>query len=128
MLKSIRSESYKAIHDTYGIPESKVCAYFHYLPTYWCLHIHFVHVEKAKGDCEQLPLEEVIFNLEMNSNYYKLATLQYTIGDQSDLFKVLVDEGILTEYIDPKEIKKPQGETEEDQPEPEVHTGQTDSF
>ena len=33
------------------------------------------YVEKAKGDCEQLPLEEVIFNLEMNSNYYKLATL-----------------------------------------------------
>jgi m7GpppX diphosphatase len=75
MLKSILSESYKAIHDKYGIPESKVSAYFHYQPTYWCLHIHFVHVDKAKGDCEQLPLEEVIFNLEMNSNYYKLATL-----------------------------------------------------
>ncbi len=63
---------------------------------------------------EQLPLEEVIFNLEMNGSYYKLATLQYTIGDQSDLFKALLEEGVVTEYVDPKETKKPHGETEED--------------
>jgi m7GpppX diphosphatase len=30
ILKSILSESYKAIHEKYGIPSSKVCAYFHY--------------------------------------------------------------------------------------------------
>ncbi len=50
----------------------------------------------------------------MNSQYYKLATLQYTVGDRHDLFKVLLAEGILTEYVDPKETIKPQGETEVD--------------
>lgn len=76
MLKSILNESYKAIYEKYGLPQSKVSAYFHYLPTYYCLHIHFVHVDKAKTDeGEKLSLEEVIFNLELNSNYYKLATL-----------------------------------------------------
>jgi len=36
------------------------------------------------------------------------------------LFKAFKEEGVLTDYVDPKELKKPQGETEEDQPEPEL--------
>lgn len=103
MLKSILSESYKAIHEKYGLPSSMVAAYFHYIPSYWALHIHFVHVDKAKNDQEFVPLEVVISNLEMNKDYYKLATLRYTVGDQSDLFKALKEEGILQEYSDPKE-------------------------
>ena len=115
VLKSICEESYKVIQEKYGIPSHKIYAYFHYLPTYWLLHIHFVHVDKASRDArEQIPLEAAIFNLEMNNQYYKLATLQYTVGDRHDLFKVLLAEGILTEYVDPKETIKPQGETEVD--------------
>ena len=114
MLKSILTESYKAIHERYGLPSSMVSAYFHYLPSYWCLHAHFVHIDKANNDKEYVSLEQVIANLEMNANYYKLATLQYTIGDQSDLFKALKEEGILEDYVDPKDLKKPVGETEED--------------
>jgi m7GpppX diphosphatase len=71
MLKSILSEGYKAIHEKFAIPMHKVYAYFHYLPTYWLLHIHFVHVDKASRDArEQIPLEVVINNLEMNGKYY----------------------------------------------------------
>jgi len=81
MLKSILNESYKAINEKYGIPSSKVSAYFHYLPSYWCLHVHFVYLDKALLDAHKVPLEDVIFNLEMNSNYYKLANLTYVIGD-----------------------------------------------
>ncbi len=45
MLKSICSESYKVIEEKFGLPAHKVRAYFHYLPTYWLVHVHFTHVD-----------------------------------------------------------------------------------
>jgi m7GpppX diphosphatase len=53
MLKSICEESYKVIQEKYAIPAHKIYAYFHYLPTYWLLHIHFVHVDKASRDARE---------------------------------------------------------------------------
>merc|ERR1712083_263368 len=40
MLKSIRDNCLKAIEDKWGLDPSKVRAYFHYLPTYYHLHVH----------------------------------------------------------------------------------------
>lgn len=71
MLKSIQEESYKAIEQKYGLPKHKVYAYFHYLPTYYLLHVHFVNVDgQAMDKREMQPLEVVIQNIEMNAKYY----------------------------------------------------------
>ena len=43
----------KVIQEKYAIPAHKIYAYFHYLPTYWLLHIHFVHVDKASRDARE---------------------------------------------------------------------------
>jgi len=37
-------ESYPAIEKMFGVPKEKLKAYFHYQPTYYHLHVHFIHV------------------------------------------------------------------------------------
>ena len=114
MLKSIQEESYKAIEQHFGLPKHKVYAYFHYLPTYYLLHVHFVHVDgQAIDKREMQPLEVVIQNIEMFKDYYKKATLNYSIGDKHDLFKIFIQEGVLTEYVPPsdwEDVEKPEHE------------------
>ena len=62
------------------MPSSKVLAYFHYLPTYWLLHVHFVHIDRMSTDARSsVPLEQVISNLEITGDYYKKATMVYTV-------------------------------------------------
>ena len=70
-LKSIQKESYQAISTQFGVKSSKVRAYFHYLPTYWILHVHFEHVDRVESDARvSVPLETVIANLEICADFY----------------------------------------------------------
>jgi m7GpppX diphosphatase len=69
MLNSILHESYSAIEKMFGLPKQKLKAYFHYQPTYYHLHIHFVHVEHP-AHAQAVGLEELIFNIELASDYY----------------------------------------------------------
>ncbi len=79
-LRSVQAESLKAIEATFGVPQSKVLAYFHYLPTYWLLHVHFEHIDRKSVDARSsVPLEQVIANLEIAGDYYQKATLVYTV-------------------------------------------------
>jgi len=106
LLKSIASESYKAIETKYGLPQSKIYAYFHYLPTYYLLHVHFAHVDFAARDSrEQVPLEVAISNLELNDKYYQKCSLQFSVGEKHDLCKALLEAGVLKEYEEPVEIE-----------------------
>ena len=96
MLKSIRAESYKAIESAYGLPESKVHAYFHYLPTYWLLHVHFVHADFAEKDArERVALDTVISNIEISGNYYSKCTLSYSVGAEHALCKALIAANVI---------------------------------
>ena len=71
MLKSILAESYELIEAKFKVPKHKIIAMFHYLPTYWLLHVHFVHIDKQIRDArDHIPLEVVIDNIEMMTDYY----------------------------------------------------------
>jgi m7GpppX diphosphatase len=113
MLKSMVAECYKAIEHKFGVPQHKIYAFFHYLPTYYLMHVHFTHVDNSNRDArEQISLEVAISNLEMNAEYYQKCTLQYSVGEKHDLCKALMTAGILKEYVEPIELEV-EGETEE---------------
>jgi m7GpppX diphosphatase len=108
MLKSVREESLKAIEAKYGLPRSKVVAYFHYLPSYWLLHVHFQHMDYFQGMTQTrncIALDTVISNLEIASAYFKKCTLVYPVGAQHDLCKVLMAAGVIEEYVEPEPVK-----------------------
>lgn len=113
MLKSMVAECYKAIESKFGVPQHKIYAYFHYLPTYYLMHVHFCHVDKASRDArEQVPLEVAISNLEINPNYYQKCTMQFSVGEKHELCDALMAAGELKKYDEPVELEV-EGETEE---------------
>ena len=108
MLKSIREEGFKAIEAKYGLPRSKVVAYLHYLPSYWLLHVHFQHMDFFQGMTQTrncIDLDTAISNLEISSAYFKKCTLVFPVGAQHDLCKVLLEAGVIEEYVEPEPVK-----------------------
>ena len=85
LLKSMREESLEAIEKKYGIKRCNIRAFFHYLPTYYHLHIHFVHVKMVQTvSCHvgrAILLDDVIDNIELYSpnqdigDYYQKKTI-----------------------------------------------------
>jgi len=49
LLKNIRDKSLAEIQKRFNLAPSQIRAFFHYLPTYFHMHIHFVHVKMLNG-------------------------------------------------------------------------------
>ena len=82
--------------DKYALSEGKLRIYLHYQPSYSHLHVHFTHVKlDAPGaDCLRAhTLEDVIGNLQLDSDYYAKKTLLYVVRENDDLFKAFKTAG-----------------------------------
>ena len=82
MLKEMLSEGRRRLAATYSknaLREDQIIAYFHYPPTFYRLHVHFVHVDgPADGGTQvgkAILAEDVINNIELSSEYYKDRTM-----------------------------------------------------
>jgi len=85
LLKSIRDNSLNSIEEKLNVSRTLIKVLFHYHPTFYHLHIHFAHVEmtlKMGGYCcRGVLLEDVITNIEMDSNYYQKVTMMCQVGE-----------------------------------------------
>jgi hypothetical protein len=73
MLIGIKDESILKIKNKYDLGWNKIKIFFHYMPSTYLLHIHFVHIEKCnhKSSVEQcIAFDDVIKNISINENYY----------------------------------------------------------
>ncbi|KAM7539513.1 hypothetical protein Aperf_G00000027462 [Anoplocephala perfoliata] len=65
--------------------EDQIIAYFHYPPTFYRLHMHFIHVEGSADGGTQVGkanlAEDVIANIELRSEYYAERTLPIYLHD-----------------------------------------------
>jgi hypothetical protein len=70
----------KVIEERYNINSSQLLCFFHYHPSVWQLHIHFMNVSNMKSESYSLPrahlVSSVIENLKVNTNYYKIVKLE----------------------------------------------------
>jgi len=98
LLKNILNKGSAAIYKLYGIHLSQLRIYVHYQPSFYHLHVHFtylmhsppgIHVEKAHL------LTTIINNIEMQSNYYQKALLNYVVKQSDPLFNLFEEKGIL---------------------------------
>jgi m7GpppX diphosphatase len=68
----------KIIKEKYGI--NNLIIYFHYKPSVWQLHIHYMNIETENNESISLPrahlINTIIQNLKNDSNYYKNANLE----------------------------------------------------
>lgn len=71
------------IFEQYNLEPQYIRSFLHYHPSTWQLHIHYQHIsaENALGGNTQIGrahlLSQVIYNLRLDGNYYKNATLTY---------------------------------------------------
>ncbi len=78
LLNHIKTISLEKIKSLYKIDENKINIYVHYTPSAYLLHIHFVNIENLEANSSfeySYGLDNIIFNLGLCSDYYKLINL-----------------------------------------------------
>ena len=74
LLNHMKKVSFDAIKRKYNIDNDELKMFFHYEPSTYHLHIHFVNtVHRDAGSSVEYSheLDSVMFNLELDSDYYK---------------------------------------------------------
>ena len=82
ILEKMYDETLKIIKTKFGLDSDRVKAFFHYPPSTYLLHLHFMHVENisSKTSFEKCyDIDQVISNLKLDTNYYRntLKVLRY---------------------------------------------------
>ena len=82
LLEHMKQVTLQAIREKYGLEEEYIRMYFHYEPSTYHLHIHFVntisnHLHSSVEYSHEL--NSVIFNLKMKSDYYKIIKLNIRV-------------------------------------------------
>lgn len=82
LLELIKTKTLEIIKTTYGFDSDVIKMYLHYAPSTYHLHVHFVLVSNTdtNSSCEYShELSNVIENLKINSDYYKLIVMNKRI-------------------------------------------------
>ncbi|EGZ16011.1 hypothetical protein PHYSODRAFT_560555 [Phytophthora sojae] len=99
LLRNIRNASLEVLSEKFGVNPSSIRMYLHYQPTYYHLHVHFSHVKMTQGTFsgKAVLLEDVIYNLSVNSDHYKNATLSFVVGEMQhkQLFELFREKRII---------------------------------
>ena len=79
MLKRMRDVCLARLHELYGLSPDRICARFHYLPTFYHLHLHF----EVKDNCEYASnryrgFDEVVSLLDVVADGYQRMTLEFS--------------------------------------------------
>ena len=72
----------QVIREKYDLSEEYIRMYFHYEPSTYHLHIHFVNIASNEGHSSveySHELNSVMFNLGLMSDYYKVAKLNIRV-------------------------------------------------
>jgi m7GpppX diphosphatase len=82
LLEHMKSVTLQVIREKYGLEEEYIRMYFHYEPSTYHLHIHFVNTasNQLHSSVEYShELNSVIFNLKIMSEYYKIIKLNIRV-------------------------------------------------
>jgi m7GpppX diphosphatase len=82
LLEHMKLVTLQVIREKYDLEEEYIRMYFHYEPSTYHLHIHFVNTasNQLHSSVEYShELNSVIFNLKMNSYYYRIAKLNIRV-------------------------------------------------
>eukprot|EP00111_Clytia_hemisphaerica_P000616 TCONS_00001773-protein len=95
MLKNMLSKGMEVIKKTYNVPSNQIRAYFHYFPSYYHLHVHFVHLKNDVGGIyvgKAHLVSDVIDNIErFGDDFYAKKTLPVTLREKDTLLKLLLE-------------------------------------
>ncbi|KJH40381.1 scavenger mRNA decapping enzyme [Dictyocaulus viviparus] len=96
LLENLRSHGLSAIREKYGVRPDQIRIYFHYQPSFYHLHVHFVCLKydaPASTTLAAVLLDDVVNNLKMVPDYYKKATLSFTRKASDKLLQMFREAG-----------------------------------
>ena len=101
----MRDESLKAIEAKFGVAPANIRSFFHYQPSFYHLHIHFVHTKMISKVSSYVGrailLDDVIDNIKLYSpnketgDYYQTKTLVTEVIDGTKLHTICSQNGIV---------------------------------
>ena len=93
MLKNIATVAPQIIEEIYGVHKTEIRIFIHYQPQFYHLHIHFTRFTNNMG-CQVEHahlLDDIIQNVEMDTNYYKKRAIIYALYENNQLYKNIMD-------------------------------------
>lgn len=91
-MRSLRGEHLPLLHEVRNVVKRMnptAMVYFHYPPSVWQLHLHIVNASsglRTTSDMQRVHfLEDVISNIEIDSEYYAKATLSFVLPENHDI-------------------------------------------
>jgi len=78
LLEHMKKVTLQIVENIYGLTESELKMFFHYHPSTYHLHIHFINTKYNDSSSSveySHDLDSVIFNLSLDTNYYKKIVL-----------------------------------------------------
>lgn len=88
LLNSMWEKGCNAIKDKFGISRAQLRAFVHYLPSFYHFHVHFTHIGHISHGMEVERahlLQDIIDNLQMDSDYYAKKTMYFKVKSSSKL-------------------------------------------
>lgn len=105
---------YNRDHTLGPLDEDQIIAYLHYPPTFYRLHIHFVHVDTGDDGGTRTGrahlLDDVIRNLELDDAYYANRTMTIYLHENSPMlacFNQSVSSSVLTNGDQQLSVEEP---------------------
>ena len=88
LLRNIRSAGMDAITEKYGVPAEKLCAYFHYLPSFFHLHVHISHINAmGNSSCRNVLLDDVIEMLDNDPVACSKKSFTFAVSPDDKLYE-----------------------------------------
>ncbi|KAI5955983.1 hypothetical protein KGF57_003469 [Candida theae] len=92
-LKKVRDKVTSVASEVYGIAQDQLKVFVHYHPSYYHFHLHIVNVHHpGLGDGiaigKAILLDDIIDNLMLVSDYYKIKTIGFILGENHGLWQI----------------------------------------
>jgi len=91
LLRSMVADGLRIIHQLYGVDSDQVRVYIPYPPHYsmYRFHIYYTRISHTEGCLVESAhlVDDVIQNLEMDSDFYTKRTIQYKVRVTDELYK-----------------------------------------
>jgi len=88
LLENVYKQGCAVLEEKFGLKKSQLRVYFHYIPSYYHLHIHFTNVHFDVGGQQNArahSLLDVLNNIKIDSDYYKKASLTCVVVESHPL-------------------------------------------
>jgi m7GpppX diphosphatase len=93
LLEKFYYKGREALAKQFDVPVDKIRSFIHYPPTFYYLHVHYLHVDFESSSTSvnrAYDLFTIIQNIKTKKDYYQTTPFEYTLQTDSALYNILL--------------------------------------